>query len=149
MVKVPFRLPKSSRPTSASHIETEPPPFGFDDSPLFLCNRRDLFRLIEARDVYRIGADLLELAATDVEESRAEEAATAIAALAANRRAPTGGSSEQQSKPSPPRRCWCLAGRPNMEHLWSRAGANGGDPAQVRQRPKRPRQAESVASGRQ
>ncbi len=35
-----------------------------------------------------------------------------------------------------------------MEHLWSRAGANGGDPAQVRQRPKRPRQAESVASGR-
>ena len=89
--------------TSASSIETEPPPFGFDDSPLFLCNRRDLFRLIEARDVYRIGADLLELAATDVEESRAEEAATAIAALAANRRAPTGGSSEQQSKPSPPR----------------------------------------------
>src|SRR5207245_10833157 len=63
----------------------------------------DLFRLIEARDVYRIGADLLELAATDVEDSRAEEAATAIAALAANRRAPTGGSSEQQSKPSPPR----------------------------------------------
>src|SRR6266567_4830232 len=104
MVKVPFRLPKSCRGlTSASHIETEPPPFGFDDSPLFLCNRRDLFRLIEARDVYRIGADLLELAATDVEESRAEEAATAIAALAANRRAPTGGSSEQQSKPSPPR----------------------------------------------
>src|SRR6266567_525238 len=103
MVKVPFRLPKSCRGlTSASHIETEPPPFGFDDSPLFLCNRRDLFRLIEARDVYRIGADLLELAATDVEESRAEEAATAIAALAANRRAPTGGSSEQQSKPSPP-----------------------------------------------
>ena len=63
----------------------------------------DATRLNEARDVYRIGADLLELAATDVEESRAEEAATAIAALAANRRAPTGGSSEQQSKPSPPR----------------------------------------------
>jgi hypothetical protein len=89
--------------TSASSIESEPPPFGFDDSPLFLRNRRDPFRLIEARDVYRIGADLLELAATEVEDSRAEEAATAIAALAANRRAPTGGSSEQQSKPSPPR----------------------------------------------
>jgi hypothetical protein len=93
--------------TSASSIETEPPPFGFDDSPLFFCNRRP-FRLIEARDVYRIGADLLELAATDVEDSRAEEAATAIAALAANRRAPTGGSSEQQSKPSPLRQVLVL-----------------------------------------
>src|SRR5205085_10879051 len=104
MVKVPFRPPKRRGRTSASHIETEPPPFGFDDSPLFLCNRRDLFRLIEARDVYRIGADLLELAATDVEKSRAEEAATA---LAANRRAPTGGSSEQQSKPCCRARCEC------------------------------------------
>jgi len=31
----------------------------------------DAARLIEALDVYRIGADLLELAATDVEDSRA------------------------------------------------------------------------------
>jgi hypothetical protein len=62
MVKVPFRLPKSSRPDLLlTHIEAEPPPFGFDDSPLFLCNRRDPFRLIEARDVYRIGADLLDV----------------------------------------------------------------------------------------
>jgi hypothetical protein len=113
MAKVPFRLPKSSRP--------------------------DL-------RLYRIGADLLELAATDVEDSRAEEAATAIATSAANRRAPTGGSlrAAVQAVTAVLVPSWPA----NMEHLWSRAGANGGDPAQVRQRPKRARQAESVASGR-
>src|SRR6266576_4414680 len=88
--------------TSASHIETEPPPFGFDDSPLFLRNRRDPFRLIEARDVYRIGADLLELAATDGEDSRAEEAATAIAALprtaALRREAPPSSSPSRRRR---------------------------------------------------
>jgi hypothetical protein len=58
-VKVPFGRRNRRGRTSASSIETEPPPFGFDDSPLFVCNRRDPFCLIEARDVYRIGADLL------------------------------------------------------------------------------------------
>jgi len=50
-----LRSPKPSRPDLRLKIETQPPPFGFDDSPLFLCNRRDPFRLIEARDIYRFG----------------------------------------------------------------------------------------------
>ena len=36
---------------------------------------------------------------------------------------------------------------PNMEHLWSRAGANGGEPAQIRPARKRLNQADSVAVG--
>src|SRR5204863_8616550 len=90
----------------------------------FLGNRRDPFRLIEARDVYRIGADLLELAATDVEDSRAEEADTGRSprwprTAALRRGAPPSSSPSRRRRA----RCWCLAGRANMEHLWSRAGA--------------------------
>jgi hypothetical protein len=55
MVKVPFGRRSRRGPDLRLKHPDEPPPFGFGDSPLFLCNRLGPFRLIEARDVYRIG----------------------------------------------------------------------------------------------
>src|SRR6266545_2336040 len=49
-----------------SAVESETPAFGLDDASLLFGDRCDSFRLVDARDVHRIGADLLELAAADV-----------------------------------------------------------------------------------
>jgi len=103
MVKVPFRPPKSSRPDlRLTHRDRAAAVRLRWFAALPLQPTRPVSPHRRSRRLPH-RADLLELAATDVEDSRAEEAATAIAALAANRRVPTGGSSEQQSKPSPPR----------------------------------------------